>query len=129
PALSSSAAGESIETSVPKVCVPAGGAGAVSESDTPLNTEKFVNGRGGVPALITAGPTASQRLGIFPKGGWTALVRSVEALKKPKTSCVAGSTRTGPGFVFGKVESGGRINSEEVMPLAGGDHAVSLVKA
>src|ERR1041385_4708788 len=129
PALWNAAAGKSFELFVPKVSAPAGGAGVVGESNTPLNTGKFVDGPGGVPAVVTPGPTASQRFGIFPNGGATALLRSVEALKKPKTSCVIESTMTGPGFVLGKVESGGRINSDEVMPLVGGDHAVSLVKA
>ena len=99
------------------------------ESIVPLKTGKLVNGPGARPCAAGGAPTASQTLGSLPNGGAIEFVVTVEAAKIPKTLCVVGLTKTGPGLVFGKVEVGGRTSSDEVVPAVNTDQAKSSVKA
>src|SRR5438874_2553294 len=115
------AVGKSLAALFPKVVLPAGGAGVVGESCTPLKTGMFVNGPGGAPAVDGAAPIASQTLGSLPNGGCARLVRTVEAVKTPATLCVlsVGSrkVKAGPGLVLGMVLSGGSSSSGLVIPI------------
>src|SRR5437868_1237806 len=75
---------------------------------------------------------ASHTFGILPNGGLAPLVRIVEAVKTPPILWLlsVGSTnvKAGPGLVLGIVLSGGRNNSEFVIPMVLA-HAPSLVDA
>src|SRR6266404_4264038 len=105
----------------------AGDGACLGESINPFVTGKFVKGPGARLAAADAAPTASQTLGILPNGGAAVFVVVFEAANTPKTVWEFLSTKTGPGFVFGKVELGGRFSSGFVIPSAKGDHATSFV--
>src|SRR5438105_3864537 len=107
----------------------AGDGAAAGESMRPLKTGKLVNGPGAKPCAAGPAPTASQIFGIFPNGGAIVFVVTVEAAKTLNTLCVFRSTKLGPGFVFGNVPVGGRVNSGLVMPSVDTDQAKSLVNA
>src|ERR1700693_6339664 len=107
----------------------AGAGAAVGESMRPLKTAKLLKGPGARPCEAGPAPTASQMFGILPNGGAIVFVVTVEAAQTLNTLCVFRSTKFGPGFVFGSVDVGGKVNSELVMPSVNTDQAKSLVRA
>src|SRR5712691_5927561 len=107
----------------------AGDGAWVGESIRPLKTAKFVNGPGAKPCAAGPAPTASHMFGILPNGGAIVFVVTVEAAKTLNTLCVFRSTKSGPGFVFGNVDVGGRISSDAVIPDVDADQAKSLFRA